>query len=77
MAREAGVGDFECDCGHHSSFFENTIREMAALSLKRGREVRLGSAAFCRAAGRGGSRAADQDARQEHEYPPDDDLKGG
>ena len=35
MAREIFPSSFECDCGHRSHFFENTIREIKRLSTKK------------------------------------------
>lgn len=35
MPREIYPSSYECDCGHQSHFFENTIREAKALSLKK------------------------------------------
>jgi hypothetical protein len=43
MPRELFPSSFECDCGHQSDFFENTIKEMKAMSHKK--RVRLGDAA--------------------------------
>jgi hypothetical protein len=43
MPREILPSSFECDCGHQSHFFENTIREMKAMSHRK--RVRLGDAA--------------------------------
>lgn len=43
MPREIFPSSFECDCGHQSHFFENTIKEMKAMSYKN--RVRLGDAA--------------------------------
>ena len=40
MAREIIPSSYECDCGHQSDFFENTIREIKAMSHKK--KVRLG-----------------------------------
>ena len=34
MPKEIFPSSFECDCGHQSDFFENTIREMRAMSQK-------------------------------------------
>ena len=42
MPREIIPSSFECDCGHQSHFFENTIREMKKMSHKK--RVRLGDA---------------------------------
>ena len=35
MAREILFSDFECDCGHRSSFGEGTVNECKEQSLKR------------------------------------------
>jgi hypothetical protein len=35
MAKEIYPSSFLCDCGHQSDFFENTIREAKARSLKK------------------------------------------
>ena len=35
MPREIYPSSYECDCGHQSHFFENTIREAKALSQRR------------------------------------------
>jgi hypothetical protein len=43
MPRELFPSSFECDCGHQSHFFENSIKEMKAMSYKK--RVRLGDAA--------------------------------
>ncbi|KPL08220.1 hypothetical protein AMJ85_08610 [candidate division BRC1 bacterium SM23_51] len=40
MPREIFPSSYECDCGHQSHFFENTIKEMKAKSHKK--RVRLG-----------------------------------
>ena len=40
MPKEIDFSSYECDCGHQSHFFENTIREAKAMSHKR--TVRLG-----------------------------------
>ena len=42
MAKELFPSSYECDCGHESHFFENTIKEMKHMSEKK--EVRLGDA---------------------------------
>jgi hypothetical protein len=42
MPCELFPSSFECDCGHQSDFFENTIKEMKAMSHKK--RVRLGDA---------------------------------
>ena len=39
MPKEIFPSSYECDCGHQSHFFENTIREMKALSRRK--EARL------------------------------------
>jgi hypothetical protein len=43
MPRELFPSSFECDCGHQSHFFENTIKEMKAMSHKK--RMRLGDGA--------------------------------
>jgi hypothetical protein len=40
MPREIFPSSYVCDCGHQSDFFENTIREIKAMSRKK--KVRLG-----------------------------------
>ncbi len=40
MAIELFPSSFRCDCGHESDFFENTVREMKAMSKRK--KVRLG-----------------------------------
>ena len=35
MPKEIFPSSFECDCGHQSDFFENTVREMKAMSQKK------------------------------------------
>ena len=35
MPKEIDFSSYECDCGHQSHFFENTIREAKAMSHKR------------------------------------------
>ncbi|MCB0599257.1 MAG: hypothetical protein H6557_26195 [Lewinellaceae bacterium] len=35
MAKELFPSSFECDCGHESHFFENTVREMKKMSEKK------------------------------------------
>jgi hypothetical protein len=35
MPKELFPSSFECDCGHQSDFFENTVREMKAMSQKK------------------------------------------
>ena len=40
MPKEIFPSSYEDDCGHQSHFFENTIREIKALSFKK--KVRLG-----------------------------------
>lgn len=39
MPKELFPSSYECDCGHMSHFFENTIREMKAKSYRK--EIRL------------------------------------
>lgn len=39
MAREIFPSSYQCDCGNESHFFENTIREMKKMSVKK--RVRL------------------------------------
>ena len=43
MPKEIFPSSYECDCGHQSHFFENTIREIKAMSRKK--KVRLGDSA--------------------------------
>ena len=40
MPKEIDFSSYQCDCGHQSHFFANTIREAKAMSQKR--TVRLG-----------------------------------
>src|SRR6185295_6828807 len=35
MPKEIFPSSFECDCGHQSDFFENTVRDMKAMSHKK------------------------------------------
>src|SRR5947208_13480183 len=35
MPKEIFPSSFECDCGHQSDFFENTVREMKTMSQKK------------------------------------------
>src|SRR4030095_7844657 len=35
MPKEIFPSSFECDCGHQSDFFENTVRELKAMSQKK------------------------------------------
>ena len=35
MPREILPSSYQCDCGHQSDFFENTIREVKATSFKK------------------------------------------
>jgi hypothetical protein len=35
VPKEIDFSSYECDCGHQSHFFENTIREAKAISNKR------------------------------------------
>ena len=39
MPKEIFPSSYECDCGHQSHFFENTVKEMKAMSQKK--RVRL------------------------------------
>jgi hypothetical protein len=41
MARFVYPSSFVCDCGHQSHFFENTVREAAANSLRRRKNIEL------------------------------------
>jgi hypothetical protein len=43
MLKEIFPSSYECDCGHQAHFFENTIREMKAMSLKK--KIYLGDSA--------------------------------
>ena len=43
MPREIFPSSYECDCGHQSDFFENTINEMKKMSHKK--RVKLGDSA--------------------------------
>ena len=43
MPKEIFPSSYECDCGHQSHFFENTIRDIKAMSRKK--KVRLGDSA--------------------------------
>lgn len=40
MPKEIDFSSYECDCGHQSHFFANTIKEVKAMSQRR--TVRLG-----------------------------------
>ncbi len=42
MQKQIDVSSFECDCGHQSHFFENTIKEMKRMNKKK--KVKLGDA---------------------------------
>jgi hypothetical protein len=35
MPKEIDYSSYECDCGHQSHFFENTIREIKAASMRK------------------------------------------
>src|SRR6266571_6921505 len=35
MPKEIFPSSFACDCGHQSDFFENTVRDMKAMSQKK------------------------------------------
>ena len=41
MARFLFPSSFECDCGHQSDFFEDTVREMEADSRRKRRPIHL------------------------------------
>jgi len=41
MARQLFPSSFECDCGHQSHFFENTVREAKEYSSRRRKPMRL------------------------------------
>jgi hypothetical protein len=41
MPREIFPSSYECDCGHKSHFFENTIKEMKAMSKRKNKRLRL------------------------------------
>ena len=41
MALCLAPSSFECDCGHKSHFFENTVGEMKAASLRRRKPMEL------------------------------------
>jgi hypothetical protein len=43
MPKELFPSSYECDCGHVSHFFENTIRECKRESARK--EIRLGDSA--------------------------------
>lgn len=43
MPKEIFPSSYECDCGHESHFFENTIKAMKAMSQNK--RVRLGDSA--------------------------------
>ncbi|MBI4322286.1 MAG: hypothetical protein HY675_27650 [Chloroflexi bacterium] len=43
MPKEIIPSSYECDCGHQSHFFENTVRDLKAMSLKK--RIRLGDSA--------------------------------
>lgn len=42
MPREIFPSSYECDCGHQSHFFENTIKEMKTVSRKKNKKQYLG-----------------------------------
>ena len=44
MPREIFPSSYLCDCGHQSDFFENTIREIKAMSRKK--KMYLGDSGF-------------------------------
>ena len=35
MAKSIFPSSFRCDCGHESHFFENTVRELKEMSIKK------------------------------------------
>ena len=39
MAKEIFPSSYQCDCGHESDFFENTVKEMKRMS--KNKKVRL------------------------------------
>ena len=41
MAKHLFPSSFECDCGHQSHFFENTVHEMQAASRRRRKPLQL------------------------------------
>jgi len=41
MPKEVFPSSYECGCGHLSHFFENTIRDMKAMSIKNKKELYL------------------------------------
>jgi len=41
MAKRLIPSSFECDCGHRSHFFENTVREMEASSQRKPKPMQL------------------------------------
>jgi hypothetical protein len=43
MPKEIFPSSYECDCGHQSHFFENTIKAMKAMSQNK--RIRLGDSA--------------------------------
>ncbi len=42
MAREIFPSSYECNCGHHSHFFENTVKGIKKMSMKK-RQILAGS----------------------------------
>lgn len=42
MAKELFPSSYECDCGHQLHFFENTVRGMKEMSLKKRVRLREG-----------------------------------
>jgi hypothetical protein len=44
MPKEIFPSSYECDCGHQSHFFENTVKAMKVMSQKK--TVRLADAAL-------------------------------
>ena len=43
MPKEIYPSSYECDCGHQSHFFENTIKEAKAMSYRK--KIRLSDSA--------------------------------
>jgi hypothetical protein len=43
MPKELYPSSYECDCGHQSDFFENTVREAKRMSYKK--KINLGDSA--------------------------------
>lgn len=45
MPKEIFPSSFECDCGYQAHFFESTVEEMKAMSLRSNKKVYLGDSA--------------------------------